>query len=362
MITLVISTSLAILLAGLASVAVQGGGIIANAVSNSKTNKRNEELTKEQNEWNRQQVLDERAYNNPQLAIQRLKDAGLNPNLAYGDVNSQVDGSAVGNAPTMQALDTSPFASNFTSTTDSVMQAVNNKRMLDIEQQNADSRGKEVDSVVRYNDAAIISFGYQNRLNDAQTLKVKTQIDQIGKSIEEMNERIKLIKSQASLTDVQKRLAAAEAFIKDVQGRYSESYWQSYISSLDASSKNLLSQARLNARTLYEAQQTFSLRLSEQIYGVSLKRQEMHLNNIRASQEVERLIGLQLNNGQMRLDLDMKNWDFINKKSDYERRHLTPGQNNFLYSKYNIGAIPLRFANQLIGDLGASISLFGPKL
>lgn len=362
MITLVISTSLAILLAGLASVAVQGGGIIANAVSNRKTNKRNEELTREQNEWNRQQILDERAYNNPQLAIQRLKDAGLNPNLAYGDVNSQVDGSAVGNAPTMQALDTSPFASNFTSTADSVMQAVNNKRMLDIEQQNADSRSKEVGSVVKYNDAAIVNLGSQTNLNNEKIAEVKANVDRIGKAIEEMNARIKVLQSQSSLMDEQKRLTAAQAFVTEMQGKYGDQYWQSFISNLDASSKHLLSQARLNARQFSEMCASFETRLAEMLWNIELKKSDYKLKTQESMLFADKLFGLKLNNLGLQLDFSKKQLDYWSASSSYQRQHLSQKNNNWIYNEFNPIGFTLRFTNQVIGDLGAGISFFGPKL
>lgn len=361
MITLVISTSLAILLAGLASVAVQGGGIIANAVSNSKTNKRNEELTKEQNEWNRQQVLDERAYNNPQLAIQRLKDAGLNPNLAYGDVNSQVDGSAVGNAPTMQALDTSPFASNFTSTADSVMQAVNNKRMLDIEQQNADSRSKEVGSVVKYNDAAIVNLGSQTNLNNEKIAEVKANVDRIGKAIEEMNARIKVLQSQSSLMDEQKRLTMAQAFVVEMQGKYGDKYWQSFISNLDASSKHLLSQARLNARQFSEMCASFETRMAEMLWNIELSKVDHKLKMQDSMMFADKLFGLKLNNLGFQLDFSNKQLDYWSSSSSYYRQHLNEGTNKWLYNIYNPVGFALRFTNQFIGDVGAGLNFFGPK-
>lgn len=361
MITLVISTSLAILLAGLASVVVQGGGIIANAVSNAKTNKRNEELTREQNEWNRQQVLDERAFNNPQLAIQRFKDAGLNPNLAYGDVNSQVDGSAVGNAPTMQALDTSPFANGITSTADSVMQAVNNKRMLDIEQQNADSRSKEVGSVVKYNDAAVVNLASLTNLNNEKIAEVKVNVDRIGKAIEEMNARIKVLQSQSSLMDEQKRLTSAQAFVTEMQGKYSDEYWHAYISNLDASSKHLLSQARLNARQFAEMCASFETRMAEMMWNVELSKVEHKLKTQDSMMFADKLFGLKLNNLGFQLDFSKKQLDYWSASSSYYRQHLSESTNKWMYNEYNPVGFALRFSNQFIGDVGAGLKFFVPK-
>lgn len=63
------------------------------------TNESNIRLASLQNEWNIQQWERENAYNSPEAQMQRLKQAGLNPNLAYenGTVNN-----VSAHSPTMQ--------------------------------------------------------------------------------------------------------------------------------------------------------------------------------------------------------------------------------------------------------------------
>ena len=53
--------------------------------SNIWTNRRNEELAEQQNEWNLQQWRRENAYNDPRNQIARLAAAGINPALAYAN-------------------------------------------------------------------------------------------------------------------------------------------------------------------------------------------------------------------------------------------------------------------------------------
>lgn len=71
-----------------------GGGII-NAISGSKANKTNLQIAREYNQaqrelaeyqaqWNEQMWNRQNEYNTPSAQMQRFKDAGLNPNLIYG--------------------------------------------------------------------------------------------------------------------------------------------------------------------------------------------------------------------------------------------------------------------------------------
>lgn len=59
--------------------------IHAQAEENQKNREYNLQLAKMQNEWNLQQWERENEYNNPLNQMQRLKAAGLNPNLVYGN-------------------------------------------------------------------------------------------------------------------------------------------------------------------------------------------------------------------------------------------------------------------------------------
>lgn len=61
------------------------GGLIANPISTLINNHHNEQLIKEQNQWNLEQWQRENFYNSPQQQMLRLKAAGLNPNLMYGN-------------------------------------------------------------------------------------------------------------------------------------------------------------------------------------------------------------------------------------------------------------------------------------
>ena len=80
----------------MASSDLAAASIAAGANMNSTlwTNAANEEMQQQQNKWNLEQWHRNNAYNHPAAQMQRLKSAGLNPDLLYG----QNAGGAMGNS------------------------------------------------------------------------------------------------------------------------------------------------------------------------------------------------------------------------------------------------------------------------
>ena len=70
----------------MASSDLAAASIAAGANMNSTlwTNAANEEMQQQQNKWNLEQWHRNNAYNHPAAQMQRLKAAGLNPDLLYG--------------------------------------------------------------------------------------------------------------------------------------------------------------------------------------------------------------------------------------------------------------------------------------
>ncbi len=76
---------------GVATAAINQTG---NIISTAMANEANERMQHEQNKWNLEQWNRNNAYNHPAAQMQRLKAAGLNPDLMYG----QNAGGAMGNS------------------------------------------------------------------------------------------------------------------------------------------------------------------------------------------------------------------------------------------------------------------------
>lgn len=75
--------------------------IAAQSKENALTREHNLNLAKQQNQWNIDQWNRENQYNDPAQQMARYRDAGLNPNLIYGQSNTapQLSGSLTSGAP-----------------------------------------------------------------------------------------------------------------------------------------------------------------------------------------------------------------------------------------------------------------------
>lgn len=103
-----------------------------NIAMQRETNALQYQMMREQNEWNRQQAIDmfnlEANYNSPFQQMQRLEEAGINPNVAFGQNTSTTAGNtnastpaAVG-VPTPQAPRVSPLPSPLGNISSSILQ------------------------------------------------------------------------------------------------------------------------------------------------------------------------------------------------------------------------------------------------
>lgn len=70
----------------------------AQAAENEKNRQYNLKLAQMQNQWNIQQWNNENAYNSPSAQMERMKQAGLNPDMMYG---GGVSGNLAANSPQM---------------------------------------------------------------------------------------------------------------------------------------------------------------------------------------------------------------------------------------------------------------------
>lgn len=83
----------------------QGGNIISTSMSNNA----NEDMQRRQNAWNLEQWHRNNAYNHPAAQMQRLKAAGLNPDLMYGQNASGAMGTSSAPAQGSNPIPKQPF-------------------------------------------------------------------------------------------------------------------------------------------------------------------------------------------------------------------------------------------------------------
>lgn len=94
--------------------ALLGGGLsIFGAKENRRAqqdaNQANLELAKYQNQWNLEQWNRENAYNTPAEQMRRLKQAGINPNLAFSNGNLE---NVAASSPTASPMKVEPYLGN----------------------------------------------------------------------------------------------------------------------------------------------------------------------------------------------------------------------------------------------------------
>lgn len=125
-----------------------------SAWSAHRSNQRNIDLMHEQNQWNLDQWSRENAYNLPTSQIARLRAAGLNPALIYGEggiMNESASSQPAADAPTMRSeLNIDPLTASQISLNQAEARRLDtqseiDKGTLDVEQQNLIEFRRQVD-------------------------------------------------------------------------------------------------------------------------------------------------------------------------------------------------------------------------
>lgn len=195
------------LLAAAAATAI-GAGI--NAASNSKNNKANAAMAREQMAFDRQMWEDTNEYNLPINQIGRLRDTGINPNAAY---NNGVDGITAQNQQTSANLaNQKAFQTDAgTSMANALLQQqhldIENKRVK-VEQQRADTEQRKAEADIGYIDTQRDSLQFDLDLKKEmkpETLRqYKLQGDTMVEKMKEVQEEIKLKQAQQGLINAQR--------------------------------------------------------------------------------------------------------------------------------------------------------------
>lgn len=87
--------------------AVLGTG--ANIISTAMTDRANERMQQQQNAWNLEQWERNNAYNSPAAQMQRLKAAGINPDIMYGQNAGGASGNSASPAQGSNPIPKQPF-------------------------------------------------------------------------------------------------------------------------------------------------------------------------------------------------------------------------------------------------------------
>lgn len=184
----------------------------ANLLSTSMTNRANERMQREQNAWNLEMWNRNNAYNTPAAQMERLKEAGLNPDLMYG----QNAGGASGNSPTppqgANPIPKQPFQ------LDPLMFA--HLRLLNAQAYNNNMDGK-VKDIQAQNDE---EFSYLQRLADLgiareQILFLQSEWEKNHKLSDQIDQNILNMKEQWGVLHEQINTQVAQTQLLIEQGK-----------------------------------------------------------------------------------------------------------------------------------------------
>lgn len=167
---------------------------------------------------NRQDVADMRAYNDPKAVMNRLRGAGLNPDLMYGGgpgslVQAQVGNSA--SAPEYSPSNMGSLASSFPTVGEiagqSISAALDNSIKAaqvdsikaNTEKTRADTEGSSLDNIVKDAQAGVATdlADISVRLNSAVADLKENEITHLRSSIDKINQEVQNLKSEKFLID-----------------------------------------------------------------------------------------------------------------------------------------------------------------
>lgn len=173
--------------------AVVGTG--ANIVSTAMTNRANERMQQQQNAWNLEQWHRNNEYNSPAAQLQRMKAAGLNPDLMYGQNASGAAGNSASPASGTNPIPKQPFFLDPTMTAQ--IRALNAKAYSD----NMNGNGQDLQNEV------FSKTGLQQALKNLGL--TDTEIQKNVAQAEELHTRVDDMKRKWDLLEIQKQDAMA---------------------------------------------------------------------------------------------------------------------------------------------------------
>lgn len=213
--------------------------ISAQRQENEKMRKYNLDLAKMQNEWNRNQWQMENAYNSPSAQIERMREAGLNPNMMYG---GGVSGNLSASSPSMSSgaaatpMDFSSLANKKT-VGDAIMQT------LAVEQARANVRKTNAEADIQESDSTV-----RDRLNSLGLEKAELD-NSIARELDG------LYNSQRNLLDLN---ADAENWKREMRKEFGREYVSAIV-------KKLSNEADISEQTLKLEIET----LAQRIVGIN---------------------------------------------------------------------------------------------
>lgn len=314
----------------------------------------NQMLARQQNQWNLEQWNRENAYNSPLAQMYRLRQAGLNPDLMYGQGttgNSAGSPEMTSGAPS-EPQDMSAILSkrSFGQTLSMSIEREQQRRMNEAQieaikantnKTNSETQGQDIDNAIQ-----------QIRLGNEATfqgLKIREMNDAHDLSTSEIKKRLQDIEESKKLCDqIDSNITKNQALIADLNNQQVERLRESlrrdeqlkgYLSNVYAQNQKLFAEAKLTKEQYEDMVITQSFRWSGIATENDLRRSQKDLNDVNV--ELARQ--------------DLKTGEINYAKLYYREGHyLDPGVLTFLYDGID-------FTTQQVGRLASGTFVIGGK-
>lgn len=215
---------------------------IVNAASTNKTNKESMDFSRESAETAQQHTKELMDYNSPSYQMGRIVDAGLNPNLAYDNLDTPVPTGAQPSQPNLRPMNVE--------TPVSPLEAAQIRRLNAATENETDLTDAQVKNLYKGLD-----------LKDAEIDVLFNQAKALGQSIQESQAKIRnldehtrgvMFDNMFKERSMEDRIAqvAAERGISETQARYQERYIAATILNLKSQAALYKSQIKLNDKQM----------------------------------------------------------------------------------------------------------------
>lgn len=268
-------------------------GLVGQSSANSSNikqqklaNEGNLELAKYQYDTNLEQWHRENEYNTPAAQLQRYIDAGLNPNLIYGNSNTSVS-SPQYSAPTLGAYtgQKSSLGAGISSFADSAQIANLFATNENLKTQNDALRQNIITEGLRQSKLAVDTAQSEFDLGLAETLQETT--------LEAAQANVDKVKAEINNTKANTRFTLSNTELNKLRGRYTESQ----IANLEIATAKLY-----------------------QDYDIDSYRNDLERIGIRPNDDiVARLVGRVINEGGAAIEENTSSSNFFNKLSRFIR-------------------------------------------
>ena len=287
--------------------------IKAQQQENQKNREYNLMLARTQNQWNLEQWQRENDYNSPTAQMARFRAAGLNPNLAYGQMSngassptlpsgaasSPTDMSAIGNKRNFGQAMQEMLGLEMQKAQIEAIKAGTEKTKADTDNTRETTKGLTIDNMYRAarNEQSLEIGGIQVqlgkstlRMNDQQMENLKAELPKIAAEVESINQSVIESRRRVQQMDLDEQRAAAREIRE--QAMHNAMLQQVY-----NENRKILAEAKISEQQFAEMVATEAARS----YGLALDNRGKEIANNNA---ILQGINIDYNNQLIRYDAE----------------------------------------------------------